>query len=291
MKKAWKQIGVILALLGLVAAVALAAGCSSDKLNRQQGGAGTIWGSVDYQGSKVVQKVGVAVFDSPTFPPVTAPVVALSLQEEAVLEGVDFPLDYKVEGLAPGQYWMVVFGDTDVAEGYHLPTGDDPATAMVGPLVVPLDETGLQHNVELQDGAWNLPEEDTLPADGSTLDTLEGDLALDLVEGDLVPAEGKAALFGTISYAGELRGRLFIVGFPDAVPGMPSLIMGFDNPGTYPFDYQKLDVKPGTYYVMSMINLDVSNAWAPGEPYSGDLVELKLVEGQVKRLDFVLVDN
>jgi hypothetical protein len=157
--------------------------------------------------------------------------------------------------------------------------------------VVPLDETGLRHDVVLQDGAWNLPDEDTLPGDGSTLDAQTGDLALDLVEADLVPAEGKAALFGTISYEGDLRGRLFIVGFPTEVPGMPSLIIGYDNPGTYPFDYQKLDVKPGTYYLMSMINLDVSNAWAPGEPYSGDLLEVKLVEGQVKRLDFLLEDN
>jgi hypothetical protein len=72
---------------------------------------------------------------------------------------------------------------------------------------------------------------------------------------------------------------------------MPSLIISYYDPGTYPFDYQKLDVKPGTYYVMSMINLDLNNSWAPGEPYSGDLVELTLVAGQVKRLDFTLVDT
>jgi hypothetical protein len=288
----WKPIVVILSLVGLVALMPLAAGCSSDKLNRQQGGAGTIWGSVDYEGSKVVQKVGVAVFDSPTFPPVTAPVTAISLQKEAVLTGVDFPLDYKVEGLAPGQYWLVIFGDTDVAEGYHMPSGDDPATGMVGPLVVPLDETGLRHDVILQDGAWNLPEEDTLPGDGSTLDALEGDLALDLVEADLVPAEGKAALFGTISYEGELRGRVYIVGFPDPEPSMPSIYFAYDNPGTFPFEYQQLEVKPGTYYMMSYINIAPPGMGVEeGDPRSSDIVEVKLVEGQVKRVDFLLEDQ
>ncbi len=280
--------------------LSLGAACSSDDLVKQENsGDGVIQGQVAYTGQAVVSRLGIALFDNDSNPPQSAPKKAQFVPAEPVAGGIDFPVTYKLEGVAPGTYWVMVYGDVDPDDGSPMPTAADPATEMVGPLVVAEGAGAVTQNVVLSDGTFKPPVDDVVsmddaePADSLSDDLADSSSSADTVQGgEVKPKPGKAALYGTVSYDGDLDGKLILVGFPNDPPAsMPNLLITASDP-TFPHDYQKADVDPGTYYILAYVDVNSGDGMtnAPGDPVSngGKVVEVKLEAGDSLRKDFVL---
>jgi len=266
-------------LLVVVLLVAGLAGfaCSEDDIDK---GEGTIIGTIDYQGDLIIKRVGVAVFDVGNNPPLTMPVNAQFIPVDVVEAGVDFPIQYEIKGLDDGQYWIQVYGDVDTGDGMGM-QAPDPRAPFVGPIeVVGVDQTLDMVMVD--------PGDIDGDADG---DLVEGEDEIEFSE-DVVPDNGKSAIYGVIDYDGEKTGTLIIVGFDtNPASGMPVLYTFVDDP-VFPTTYQYTSVKPMTMYIMAYLDVDASDGMTnmPVDPIStnGELVEYTFTEGESYRIDFTL---
>ena len=269
----------------LLVAVAVMAGlsafaCSEDDINK---GDGAISGSIDYQGDLVIKRVGVAVFDVDNDPPSTMPVAAQYIPGDIVEDGVTFPVQYTIEGLEDGQYWIQVYGDVDDEDGMGMQAPDPRA-----PLIGPIEVAGVDQTLDVV-------MVDPVAADGDE----DGDLDeepdnLDLTE-DVVPDNGKAAIYGMVDYTGSKTGTLLIVGFDtNPASGMPVLYTFVDDP-VFPVTYQYTSVKPMTMYIMAYLDVDAGDGMTnmPIDPIStnGQLTEYTFEADQSYRIDFTLEES
>lgn len=267
-----RLLAVVAVLLGLSVVA-----CSEDDINK---GDGTISGSIDYHGDLVIKRVGVAVFDVDNDPPSTMPVAAQYLPGDIVEEGVTFPMHYTIEGLDNGQYWIQIYGDVDDKDGMGM-LAPDPRAPLIGPIeVAGVDQT---LDVTMVDPA---------EADGDEDGDIDNEVDnLDVTE-DVVPDNGKAAIYGVINYSGSKTGTLIIVGFDtNPASGMPVLYTFVDDP-VFPVTYQYTSVKPMTMYIMAYLDVDAGDGMTnmPGDPIStnGELAEYSFAADQAYRIDFTL---
>ena len=280
-----------LTLLGLVAIV-MGAGCASEEIDKGGSGQGIIRGEISYEGATVITRVAIAVFDRGDNPPVTPPIEMFYDPQEPLTAGIAFPVDYEMSGLTEGEVWIMAYGDVDPEDG-PLPKAIDPASEWFGPYTIAGTADDISLDMELADERWAGIDQDTVSSyfDGTDEEVVGGDDTGSEAIGDVTPAPGKAAIYGSIAYSGDKSGKLSIVGFPSDPPaGPPGIYYGVaDEVSSFPMDYAYDAVKPGTHFVYAFIDVDPADGLKNTDldPVS-EITELTIKAGDVRALDFTL---
>ncbi len=265
--------------LAAIFAMAMLAGCGSDDINKDSNtGSGKIFGKVFYTGNTKVLRLGFAIALSPEDPPTQMPISMFYLPEDPVEQGMEFPYEYTAENLADGTYYIKVYGDVDTTDGALPNYEKDPQTAFIGPITI-TNGSAVEQDLTLQDGYQ--PDGD---ADGDS-DNIDGEIP--------EPEEGKAAIYGTVYYSGTKTGTLYVLGFSTNPPsGPPSMFITINNP-QFPQFYSKANANPGTYYLISYIDVDSDDGFGYTniDPISGDYQKVELQEGEAVKFDFHLADQ
>ena len=261
---------------------------------------GTVKGLADYAGSAVVQRLAIAVFDQPTYPPQTMPVAMAYLPDDPVAAGVTFPASYEVGALPAGDLYYMVYGDVDPDDG-PLPKTIDPASEWVGPVSITADGQVFEKNVTLEDGRWHGLDTDVMSyfdgtggevVDEVAADTATPDAASDTAA-DLTPKAGRATLHGTVTYAGTKTGKLVVIGFKDQnFDSMPTILPPFTaENATFPYDYVITDAYPTTKAVFAYLDVDSTDGMTntDKDPVSATAT-VDLAAGDIKKLDLAIVD-
>jgi len=278
---------------GLVGLVLLAAACASDAIDK--GGVdqvdGVIKGSVTYAGTEAVTRLAAAVFDDSRYPPATMPVAMAYSPADPVAAGIGFPASFEVTELPAGDLYLMVYGDVDPDDG-PLPKAIDPASEWIGPITISADARVHTHDTTLVDGQWHGLDTDVVGYfEGDEPEVVEEVATADA--GDLTPATGKATLHGTVTYAGDLVGKLVVIGFPKDPAegiGMPSILPPYTAEGaTFPHDYALTSVAPGAHWVYAYLDVDDSDGMAntDKDPVS-EVTRMDLAAGDVRQLDLTL---
>jgi hypothetical protein len=267
------------------------ASCAFDEIDKGEDGEGLIHGEITYDGDTLVTRIAVAVFDRGDNPPVTPPVKMFYDPQEPLTAGIGFPVAYEMSGLPAGEVWIMAYGDVDPEDG-PLPKGIDPASAWFGPFTISDSAANVSLDMDLEDNRWDGVDQDTVQSyfDGEDEEVIDEAGSTE----DVSPADGKGAIHGSISYDGDLNGKVWIVGFPtNAFDSMPTLIYPMDDETpVFPLDYVYNSVKPGTHYVYAYLNVDPDDGGGMKnteiDPIS-EVVELTIGDGEVQEISFTLV--
>ena len=264
-----KRFSLFVLLIGLLA------GCSEDEINKDHSDSvspGNISVTVDYKGTKKVLRLGVAVNDSPQDPPAQMPLKVFYTPQDPVEKGLKFPYHFNIPNLAPGTYYVKVYGDIDPSDGplpnYHL----DPQTPFEGPIHLdPGNTSSLE--VTLQDDY-----QPGGPGKDASEETQE-----------VTPKPGKGAIYGTVTYDGNKTGPLYVAVFKEVPPKGPPIAMARIQSPVFPQSYQINNVSPGHRYVIAYIDVNNKLMLAPEDPSSG-YKEFDIEESQILQIDLSLND-
>ncbi len=287
-------------MLAAVVTVALALACN-DAVDKGSGDLhGLVKGTVDYAGAAVVQRLAIAVFDQPTYPPQTMPVAMAYVPDDPVAAGIAFPATYEVGALPAGDLYYMVYGDVDPDDG-PLPKTIDPASEWVGPVTITADAATFSKDLTLEDGRWQGLDTDVMSYfDGTTaevidevaIDSATPDVAADTAS-DLTPKAGKATLHGTVTYAGTQTGKLVVIGFKDtSFDSMPTIMPPFTaEDATFPYQYVTKVVDPTTKAVYAYLDVDPTDGMTntAKDPLSATAT-VDVAAGDIQKLDLVIVD-
>ncbi|GEM_PF-4186538 len=224
----------------------------------------SLYGTVSYDGTLGVKKLGFAVFKAQDYPPTASPPAATLVMEAGESGSFEFPVTYEITGLPSGEYYMEVYGDIDVTDTSHGPNlAKDPAASQIGPLTV-VQGTPLKTDVALVDPSapGDTVEEVESPADITEDDTELSDTHSEvLTPGDVTvtPKQGFGAIYGTVAWDGNADGKLIVLGFSTSPPsGPPTLMKSFPKP-LFPQFYLIDNVTPGTHYLLAYLDKNSSD--------------------------------
>ncbi len=108
--------------------------CGGDDEIKEEKGKGTITLNVNYAGTKVVKQIKVAILTKDENPVQSMPPYKFKMPENSVETGITFPQNGSQTELPDGNYWVTVYGDTDLTDGM-LPSDVDPQKYL-GPLTI-----------------------------------------------------------------------------------------------------------------------------------------------------------
>lgn len=260
---------------------------------------GRISGLVEYSGDLPVRKVAFALYRAAEYPPGSAaPVATLSLAAEDG-QNVQFPLEFSLEGLRTGDYFLDVYGDVDPADtAAGANPLVDPIVSGLGPISIRIDQEKAWISGALSDPRpdldlvelSDLPGSDVLPDDFMTQDGFDSSEWLTPSDVRVEPQEGKAALFGTVAWNGDSAGTLTILGFATSPPSGPPTLIKYVKSPVFPQFFSIDNVNPGTYYMMAYLDVNLSDGMTnqPGDPVSDGFRQVTVEAGDSLVEDFYL---
>lgn len=264
------------------AAVVFAAGCSENEIQK---GNGTVKFEVNYNGAHKIYRLGYALFDESTYPPVTAPQMANYYPLDAVDAGLSFPYKFDLTPVTDGIYWIMVYGDIDPTDGYQPKTTDPMNAAFAGPITI---KEGNAQSVTVTMLDPGTSEIETETSDGD----VDSEEAAEASE-NVTPDAGKAAIYGTVTYAGAATGKLMITGFAANPPAGPPTLYIYQNDVVFPYYFEKKNAGPGKYYILVYLDVDTQDGMTNNpaiDPSSGDFKEFVFEADKAYKADFTLTD-
>lgn len=108
--------------------------CGGDDEIKEETGKGTITLNVNYAGTKVVKQIKVAILTKDENPVQSMPSYMFKIPQTSVETGITFPQSGSQTNLPDGNYWVTIYGDTDLTDGM-LPLLVDPQKYL-GPLTI-----------------------------------------------------------------------------------------------------------------------------------------------------------
>ncbi len=273
------------ALIPVLVALIAMLGCDDSIRKEGVWAYGTVQGRVEYHGAKSVSEVRLALFLAGQTSPLKTLVLPASAQDQ-----VDFPVSFQFEELGAGSYTLS-------AEG--LASGEVVLrTTGQGPVMLSVEQPEAQAIIvllEVVEPTDTVQPEDAMGTDLADVDLVDS-VAVDEVltpsDVTVTPVAGKAALFGTVAWAGDSAGTLTIAGFSTNPPSGPPTLIKYVKDPKFPQFYSVDNVTPGTHYVIVYLDVVKGDGMSNNpetDPVSAGFRSVMLDAGDSKTEDFWLM--